>query len=436
MNMVYFKYTTLLLLIIAFSLYANAILGQSDAPLGNSLSKNSSNKAYANNNNSLTNVEFKSVPCNINSCDAFSKIAVDTVYFDNTSNSINLTNVEFKNVQCNSTNFEIGMDVYVYQLLPDGTRDQSCNVMGQAPDNVLGFTRFKLGNTSFCGYSFVMDTVRIDSNYNFIPCDGAVYDVEMAIYATTNTSFINTNATAYSTLNPTEYEMLSLGTVTANINNVFAGDAQPLLVNNLNLWQGSSNLDTIVVPCNTDVPLFLQAQSIIADCPPYGDYSSAIPSEMSSILVYAENGGFPQLILDPNLGYEGGQQTGTNSLGFCYGGIYTYTPFIFEAQNVAQPCNNGTVTLTLHLQDTYTNQIVSNSIVIKYTNNNNTTFCNPFLQFSDTLYTNNYIAADSIYSSACISVSDTVKLQAAHRIKLTNGFKSGLYFNAEINDCQ
>lgn len=399
--MVYYKYICTITLTIALSLYTNVINGQ----------------------------------CDISLCNSFSKVTVDNVYFDNANSSINLTNVEFKNIQCNSTNYTIGLDVYVYQLLPDGTRDQSCNVVGQTPDNVLGFTRFKLGNASFCGYSFVMDTIKIDSRYNFIPCDGAVYDVEMAIYATTNTSFINTNATVYNLLDTSEYEILNLGTVVANINNVFAGNAQPLIINNINLWQNANGSDTIFVPCNTDVPLFLQAQSIIADCPPYGDYSSAIPSEMSSILVYAENGGFPQLLLDPSSGYAGGQQSGANSSGVCYGGIYTETPYIFEAQNVTQACNNTTVTLTLHLQDVYTNQIVLNNIIIKYVNNN-TSVCNPFLQFSNTLYTNNYIARDSIYSNAITSPNNTVKLQAAHRIKLTSGFKSGLNFEAHIDNCQ
>jgi len=380
----------------------------------------------------LLGAKFTFGQCNILSCNGLSKIAVDTVYFDNTSKSINLTNVEFKNIQCNQTNFNIGLDVYVYQILPDGSRIESCSVLGQTPDNVLGFTRFNLGNSSLCGYTFAIDTIIIDSNYNFIPCDGAVYDIELAIYATTDTTFLTTNTTAYSALNATEYEILSLGTVVANINNVFAGNAQPLLINKLSLWQDNLSLDTIFVPCNTDVPLFLQAQSIIADCPPYGDYSSAIPSEMSSVLVYSENGGFPKLLLDPDLGYIGGQQTGKDSSGFCYAGIYTHTPYIFKAQNVAQPCDSSTVLLTLYLQDAFIDQTVSQQLVIQYISD----LCKPFMQLTGTIYTANYAAADSIYSNAQTFANDTVNLKAASRIKLTTGFKSGSYFSAYIDNCQ
>jgi len=400
--MVYFKNITIVLIIIALSLYSIVTLGQ----------------------------------CNINSCNSLSKISVDAVYFDNTSKSINLTNVEFKNVQCNDVNYAIGLDVYVYQLLPDGTRDQSCNVIDQTPDNVLGFTRFDLGNTSFCGYSFTIDTIKINDNYNFIPCDGALYEIEMAIYATTDTSFLTTVTTVYSALNSTEYEMLSLGTVSANISNTFAGNAQPYLVNNISLWQNSLNLDTVIVPCNTDVSLFLQAQSIIADCPPYGDYSSAIPSEMSSILLYTENGGFPQLLLDPNTGASGGQQTGADSSDSCYGGIYTHNPYIFEAQNLVQACDSSVVTFTLYLQDLYINQTISKQLIIQYIDTNGSMYCTPFLQLSNTLNAGDYIAADSIYSNAYNTFSNTVNLQAAHRIKLTNGFKSGTNFSAQIGNCQ
>lgn len=372
--------------------------------------------------------------CDINSCNAQSKVTVNSVYFDNTNRSINLTNVEFKNLQCNSANFIMGLDVYVYQLLPDGTRDQSCNVLGTTPDNVLGFTRYNLGKTSFCGQSFTIDTIKIDSSSNFIACDGATYEVEVAVYATTNIIFSSSMATVYSLLNSTEYEMLNLGTVTANTNNAFAGNGQPLLINNLSLWQDSQSNDTITVPCNTDVPLFLQAQSIIADCPPYGDYSTAIPSEMSSVFVFSENEGFPVVLLAPNLGYEGGQQTGADAQGLCYGGIYTETPYIFEAQNLTQACDSTTVMLTLYLNDSFTGQTTSKKRVIQYVDSQ---ICEPFINLSGVHYTANYLAADSIYSNAnMLPGSGITNLKAQHRIKLTSGFKSGLNFNADIESCQ
>jgi len=379
-------------------------------------------------------VKYSFSQCNINSCNPQSKIAVESVYFDSTNRSINLTNVEFKNLQCNSANFVMGLDVYVYQLLPDGTRDQSCNVFGTTPDNVLGFTRYNMGKTSFCGHSFIMDTIKIESNHNFIACDGATYEIEVAAYATTNVIFSTSMSTVYSLLNSNEYEMLNLGTVTANINNVFAGNSQPLLVNNISLWQDSQSNDTIAVPCNTDVPLFLQAQSILADCPPYGDYSSAIPSEMSSVLFFKENGGFPVTLLAPNFGYAGGQQTGVDSLGLCYGGIYTQTPYIFEAQNLTQACGGTTVTFTLYLNDSYTGQTTSKNLTIQYTDSQ---LCEPFINLYGAHYEGNYLAADSIYSNAnMLPGNSTTNLQAEHRIKLTSGFKSGLYFNADIESCQ
>jgi len=180
----------------------------------------------------------------------------------------------------------------------------------------------------------------------------------------------------------------------------------------------------------------LQAQSIIADCPPYGDYSSAIPSEMSSILLYTENGGFPQLLLDPNTGASGGQQTGADSSGRCYGGIYTHSPYIFEAQNLMQACDSSVVTFTLYLQDLYTNQTISEQLIIQYIDTTDSTYCTPFLQLSNTFNTRDYIAADSIYSNAYNTFNNTVNLQAAHRIKLTNGFRSGINFSAQIDSCQ
>jgi len=166
---------------------------------------------------------------------------------------------------------------------------------------------------------------------------------------------------------------------------------------------------------------------------PLGDYSSSIPSEMSSVFIFKENGGFPVTLLAPNAGYIGGQQTGADPQGLCYGGIYTQTPYIFEAQNLTQACDSTTVILTLYLNDSFTGQTISKELAIQYIDSQ---ICEPFINLSGVHYTANYFAADSIYSNAnMLPGNGTTNLQAQHRIKLTSGFKSGLHFNADIEDC-
>lgn len=371
--------------------------------------------------------------CDINACTGSPIITASTPVFNSATSSIDIDNITFGNISCSQANYEAGLDIYVYQLLPDGTRATLCNVLNPAPDNVLGNVKIGLGQTSICGSSINIGTITLDSSNGFIACDGALYEVELALYITTNTSFLNSNLTVYSQLPSMEYTVNNLGTVEANMTGSYPGGGQPLVFSNISQW-GTGATGTLNVACNTNVSLFVQGQSLLGNCPPTSDYTTVIPSEMINVFSY-QTGGSTTIIQSAFTGASGGQTTGPdpNLNGACYSGILTDgAPYIFSASNIANPCNGNSVTLTISTTDQFTNQTVTDQLTIVYG-----TSCPVALNYTNNLLSGTYSASQSITATNSINFGQNVNFEAGNVICLDNNFEvnQNADFSAIIDPC-
>lgn len=371
--------------------------------------------------------------CNINICGLNTIFSAGGVNFNATDKSIEIDNVSFGNIACSDANAQIGMDIYIYQLLPNGERIENCNVLHPFPNNILGYVNYDFGKDPLCGRDFNFGTIVIGNEDGFYPCDGALYEIEMALYTTTNNSFLNSTLTAYDQLSNTEYTMLNLGTVEVNINNVFPGNGQPHIFNEISDWYSRSS-DTIFANCFQNVELFLQGQSLLSNCFPYSDYTSAIPSETSNILAYSVNDAAPIWLHDSQAVHSGGQITGLQS-NKCYGGMLTsVTPYIFDAALLTNACDGTTVKVILYTNDGFTNQIEITEQVIVYRE-----LCAIDITINDEVIDSQiYSAASTITSNGIVETNGNVALKAGDRIRLNSNFsvKTGGVFNASIGSCQ
>jgi len=372
--------------------------------------------------------------CNIRHCSSIPVLTANAPVFNAGKRSIDINNVTFGNVGCSESNFILGIDLYVYQLLPDGSRVRNCNVLYPIPDNILGVVHLDLGPKSICNQNFNIGKVSIGKNEGFEICDGGRYQIEMALYATTNLNFRSLNKTVDSELESSEYKLFNLGTVEANLTNTFT-NGQPVISAEIFNWStGSEN--TVVVPCNQDVNLYVQGQSIIADCAPFGDFSNAIPSEMINTFSYTVNGGAPVIIEDSSTGASGGQLTGAISSinRACYGGIITNTnPYIFEASTLPNACGGTSVKFTIRTQDLFTNKSKTSSYTVIFDS------CVPTLTVNNGNLNNPvYAAAQKVNSAGTIANNGNVVFQSGTQICLNNNFTVplGAEFAAEIAACQ
>lgn len=372
--------------------------------------------------------------CKLNSCATSASISANKPVFNSANRSIQVNNITFANAACNAANFILGIDFYVYQLLPNGNRIINCNVLNPFPNNTLGLVHLDMGNTSICDKDFEIDSFIIDASNGFEICDGARYEIEMALYTTTNLNFKNLNKTVDSELNSSEYKLLNLGVVETNITNTFS-NGQPIIATKISNWDSRSNT-TMVVPCNQDVDIYVQGQSVIADCAPFGDFSNAIPSEMVNTFSYSVNGGTPIIIENSLTGASGGQLTGAISSinSACYGGIITNrVPYTFDASNLSNACGGTRVKFTIKTTDVFTSLSKSADYTVIFSS------CVPVLTVNN-LSINNpiYAASQTVNSAGNIANNGNVVFQAGEQISLNNRFSvpAGANFTAKIGACQ
>jgi len=381
----------------------------------------------------LLNVNIVYCQCNITTCNAF--FSVDDVDFNVANNALEINNVQFGNIACSNPNAQIGLDVYIYQILPNGSRSDNCNVLRAFPNNFTGYVNLDLGKDPLCGYDYTLQTLTIGESDGFYACDGALYEVELALYITNNSTFLNSGLAVSSSLSNNEYILLSAGFVETHISNTFPGNGQPLLINEIKEWH-TGTAGTIEVACYQDVELYIQGQSMLSNCGDLTNYNKAIPSETSNILLYSIDFGAPQDLLDVNITYNGGQQTGSENNGFCYGGIFTNnSPFVFDADLVPDACDGHFAVLTLFTHDGFTNELHQSTLKIIYSGEE----CPDILTVNDTpILANTYKANQNISSNGMVNTFDTVIMEAGSRVTLNRGFKAraGSRFNANIQPCQ
>lgn len=372
--------------------------------------------------------------CDITFCNNPILTADKPVYNAN-SNSIDVNNITFGKVGCRETNKQFGIDVYVYQVLPNATKATLCNVIDVAPDNIVGFARINLGGSNMCNNTFNIGTISLNSSNGFNICDGATYAIEMILFATNNTAFITTEKTVFSSLTATEYISTNLGEIDINITNTFPGKSQPLIINQISDWANRIT-GGIAVPCNSNVELYLQGQSLLANCFPYNDYTVGITSELVNVFTYSVNGASPVVIENSGTGASGGQITGPLQNGNnCYGGIITSVrPYTFKASNVANACNNTTVEFKLVTLDVFTNQTKESVFTVLYNDN-----CVNNLNLNNTtLNSGIYRAGQTISSNATLRNNASVNFFAANGVILNTGFtvNTTSNFSADIGTCQ
>jgi len=369
--------------------------------------------------------------CNLTFCKN-PTLSADLPVYNLSNNSIDIKNVTFGNAGCSLANKQFGIDVYVYQILPNNLKATLCNVLDVAPNNIVGYARIDLGTTNICSQTFNIGTVSLNRSNGFNICDGVTYEIEMVLYATSNTSFVAANKTVFNLLPTSEYITTNLGQIDININNIFPGNAQPLIISEISDWVTKTS-GGIAVPCNSDVKLYLQGQSLLGNCFPYNDFTVAITSELINVFTYAVNGASPIVIENSGTGASGGQTSGPmQNSNTCYGGILTnIQPYVFEASNISNPCNTS-VMFKLVTLDVFTNKTKESTFTVTYSDN-----CVNNLNLT-TLLAGTYKAGQTITTNASLGSNVTVNLVAANEIILNNGFtvKASNNFLADIGPCQ
>jgi len=381
---------------------------------------------------------FLQAQCDISFCNN-PTLNADMPVYNAGKNSIDINNLTFGNVGCSLNNKQFGIDVYLYHILPNNSKAGLCDVIGTVPENIAGYVRLDLGNNNICNNTFNLGTISLDNSNGVNICDGTTYEIEIILFATNNTSFKNTNKTVFSELPTSEYISTNLGQIDININNIFPGNAQPLLISEISDWPSRIN-GGISVPCYSDVELYLQGQSLLGNCFPYNDYTVAITSELVNVFTYSINGATPVIIENSGTGASGGQNTGPiQNSNDCYGGILTNVqPFIFKANSVANPCNTS-VEFKLTTFDVFTNQTKESIFTVIYYDTSTTgEICVNNLVLNNTLSADTYQAGQTITSNAVLNNNATVNFYAASAISLNNGFTANASNNflVDIGPCQ
>ena len=373
--------------------------------------------------------------CNINGCAGNALLTSGSPSFD-LAGSLIVPNVNFGNITCSEPTFSAGVDMYIYQILPDGTRAQLCNVVGPFPDNSIGITSAFFGQVDVCGQNFNLGTLSASLANGFQPCNGSVYEVELALFIT-ESSFVQGSNTVYSQLPSTQYTTLNLGTIEFNTGGMPTG-ATPLTTAEISEYY-TGNQGVVNVPCFTDVDLYIEGVSILGDCIPYGDYSSSVPSELVNELSYSINGGTSVVIQNLSTGAFGGQLTGANTTlgGACYSGILTSAaPYTFLASNLPDACSGNSVTVTISTTDLYTSQTVSSTITLVYGTSSS---CPAILtENGNPIPAATYEASNQINSAGFVSSNNTVIFDAGNLIYLGPGFEvdqNVTLFEAKIQPC-
>lgn len=308
--------------------------------------------------------------CDINlSCTDDVFFSSDPPVFDVETNTIFYNNVEFGFFSCNETTYISGMVFYIYQLLPDGTRMNQCTVLGEAPFNVVGNVILDFGQSYFCETTIPIGTITLPPSEGFEACDGALLETEAVLYVTENTDIDVQNSSLYTQLPSTQYFIADLGTVEVNINNEFPGNGQPLTTAILRDFDTQEE-GPQTLSCGENVELYVEGLSRLANCTPYDDVSTGIPSELINEFYYQINNGEPIIIADESTGAKGGQLSGpdNNLNGLCYAGLLNLNePYVLDYNDLPENlCDGSEIKFTLKTIDVFTNQTAEDTYIVNY----------------------------------------------------------------------
>jgi len=307
--------------------------------------------------------------CDINTgCGGTPILSIDPPTFDAATSTISFNNITFGEFECTATEYQSGVVIYIYQLLPDGSRMESCGVLNDAPYNVVGSISLGFGQSSFCsGSTSNVGTLLLGPDEGFESCDGAFLEIEAVLFVTNDLVFDPSEASVYSELSSNEFISVDLGTLSINLNNEFPANGQPLTSALINEMDTGAD-GPLTVNCGEDVFLYVEALSRLANCLEYDDISTGIASELSNELYYTINGGAPVFLANAATGAAGGVLTGPDPAlaDACYAGILGPLPFLWE-DLPDDLCDGSTVVVTVTTTDVFTGLTVSDDITLNYT---------------------------------------------------------------------
>jgi len=344
--------------------------------------------------------------CTINSCPGGAILTGNFTWTDGTVGGTNgflsVNGVTIGNIDCAfSATDEVGIDLYVFQLLPDGTRVENCDLQSGPPDNYVFKFPVGLGAASDCSgaafpiaYNDIYDYRDLTNTITGLElCEGGVYEVVLALYVNDIGSPIPANGSVYSHLTANKYTELNLGSFVVNYTGEFSqSGGLPLPITTATITGPNGETGSINANCGEDVDLFFEGLSYIGRCrdingdfSPFCDptdpnqttgiYSPGIESEVEVFLSYTVNGGAPVIIRDGNSGNPatwayGGQlsgegiPTGDIAADECFAGICGLRTF----QAPDGLCSNDVVEITLTTEDIFTNQTQTEVFTINYGN--------------------------------------------------------------------
>lgn len=299
--------------------------------------------------------------CTINDCPDAATLNSGTPYFN--GNGITIPLVNFNNIYC--PNGHSGLDVYLYQILPNGDRMENCNVFSATPDNIGGNVQLYFGAPDVCIDSLLVVDIEITEDDGFVICDGIKYEVVLALWVDdVNIGTLNLEndipTTVYSAfpngLN-TNYIDYNAGIIEIDSND---DDIDfPYIVNEISLWNTTGNDNNIELQTCEDLELYVAGYSLLANCLPYDNFESGINSEIFNTLTYSINGSPSANLLVNNIGI-GGPVTGN-----CYGGILSETPTIIPTSNFGLSEDDELI-VTITTTDFFTAESKSSSITIEF----------------------------------------------------------------------
>jgi len=316
-----------------------------------------------------------------------------------TNGTLSISGITLGNIDC--LDGGAGIEIYVYQLLPDGTRTALCDVANGAPDNFVFKYSFGIGPASDCSDAAIaLPDVQLydheivgNENSTMYLCEGGMYEVVMVAYVADDGQPLPDEQAVFSALNPDQYIELNLGTFFVNYTNEFAQpNPFPIPITTAVITGPNGETETMTANCSEEVSLFFEGLSYIGRCRfdeesvpnfyPFCDpsdptmmnetYSPSITSETENFVFYTVNGGAPVIIRngnggDPATDAYGGQETGPGNLpglgaNECYTGIC-------GSRSIPAPdsiCDGDVIVVTLQTLDVYSGITVEDQITITY----------------------------------------------------------------------
>jgi len=298
--------------------------------------------------------------CRIDFCDNAPVLKADAPVFDYETNTMLINNIIVGNFGCAEENYDARVVVYIYQLLPNGERITDCIVTSTPPDNFVANVSFNFGQVDLCDMSeFNLGTIPAKPENNFSACDGALYEVEIALYVTELP--FDVFFSVYSQLPESQYIVENLGTIAVNYTDEFPTNADPITTASIKTYPGGET-GTVELTCGETLQLDIEALSRLANCPEFEDLISGVPSELSNELYYSIDGG-PKVVLQD---ISGGQLTGPREdTNLCYAGLLGIRAIEFsELDGIV---DGSRVVFTVTTTDFFTQQKVQDEITIIYT---------------------------------------------------------------------